>query len=132
MRVAAEVGQHFQRAGNGRHGRRLLPGRGVAAGRQAGPRGHGQAGLGNITGYSWAEVLEIPALPAADLLAYLDQVTASLAGQLRAMSPEQLHTLVPGINGRRTPYRWLRPILQGCFRHLGEIEGLKSWQAGPE
>ncbi len=94
------------------------------------PRGHGQAGLGNITGYTWAEVLEIPALSAADLLAYLDQVVTDLASQLRAMSPDQLHTVVPGINGKRTPYRWVQPILQGCLGHLGEIEAMKAWQAG--
>jgi hypothetical protein len=45
------------------------------------PRGHGQAGLGKITRYTWDEVLEIPALLAADLLTYLDQVTAALAAQ---------------------------------------------------
>ena len=74
-------------------------------------------------------MLEIPVLSAADLLACLDQVVADLAAQLRAPSPEQLHTIVPGINGKRTPYRWLRHILQGCFGHLGEIAAMKSWQA---
>jgi len=93
------------------------------------PRGHGQAGLGNITGYTWEEVLEIPLLPAADLLAYIDQVVADLATQLRAMTPEQLLVVVPGITGRRNPYQWVRPILQGCFGHLGEIEAMRSWQA---
>ena len=93
------------------------------------PRGHGQAGLGAITGYTWDEVLEIPALPAADLLTYLDQVVAALAGQLRAMTPEQLYAPAPGFSGRRTAYRWVRPFLQGCFGHLGEIEALKAWQA---
>jgi hypothetical protein len=102
---------------------------GLAARTGYDPRGHGQAGLGNITGYTWDEVLEIPLLPAADLLAYLDQVTGALAAQLRAMSPEQLHGLVPGLGGRRSAYRWVRPILQGCFGHLGEIEAMKSWQA---
>ena len=84
--------------------------------------------MGNITGYTWDEVLEIPALPAADLLAYLDQVVADLAAQLRAMTPEALLMVVPGITGRRNPYQWVRPILQGCFGHLGEIEAMKSWQ----
>ena len=93
------------------------------------PRGHGQAGLGNLTGYTWDEVLAIPVLPAADLLAYVDQVTAALAGQLRAMAPAQLFTQAPGFNGRRTAYRRVRPILQGCFGHLGEIEALRAWRA---
>ena len=70
-------------------------------------------------------------IPAADLLAYLDQVIVALAGQLRAMTPAQLHTLVPGITGRRTPYRWVRPICQGCFGYLGEIAALKSLQPRP-
>jgi hypothetical protein len=90
------------------------------------PHGHGQVGLGNITGYTWEEVLEIPLLPGADLLAYLDQVTGALAGHPRAMAPQQLHKLVPGLGGRRTAYRCVRPIVPGCFRHLGEIEALKS------
>ena len=73
-------------------------------------------------------MLEIPALPAADLLAYLEQVTSALAAQLRAMSPQKLHGLVPGLGGRRTAYRCVSRILQGCFGHLGEIEALKGWQ----
>lgn len=85
-----------------------------------------QAGLGNITGYTWEEVLEISPLPTADPLAYLDQVTSALAGHLRAMAPLQLRELLPGLGGRRNAYRCVRPILQGCFRHLGEIEALKS------
>jgi hypothetical protein len=93
------------------------------------PRGHGQAGLGAITGYTWDEVLEIPLLPAADLLAYLDQAAGALAAQLRTLTPEQLQMPAPGFNGRRSVYRWVAPFLQGCFGHLGEVEALKAWQA---
>src|SRR5262249_44372208 len=92
------------------------------------PRGHGQAGLGAITGYTWDEVLEIPALSAADLLAYLDQTAGALAAQLRAMTPEQLQAPALGFSGRRSVYRWVAPFLQGCFGHLGEVEAMKAWQ----
>src|SRR5262249_21403459 len=79
------------------------------------PRGHGQAGLGAITGYTWDEVLEIPALSADDLLAYLDQTVNALAAQVRAMTPEQLFSTAPGFKGRRNAYRWVAPFLQGCL-----------------
>jgi hypothetical protein len=93
------------------------------------PRGHGANGSGTLTGYTWDEVLEIPLLPAPDLLAYLDQATTALADQLRALPPGGLHQLAPGFSNRRTPYQWVKPILQGCFGHIGEIEALAALQS---
>src|SRR5215210_2399728 len=44
------------------------------------PTGIGYKGLGVVTGYSAGDVDAIPNLPAADLLAYLDQTIANLRG----------------------------------------------------
>jgi hypothetical protein len=56
------------------------------------------------------------------------EVVVDLAAQWRGMTPEQLLVVVPGITGQRNPYQCVRPILQGCFGHLGEIEAMKNWQ----
>ena len=93
------------------------------------PRGTGYAGLGALTGYTQAEVALVPTLSADDLLTYLDQVCETLRSQLLAMSGEAVHQVVPGLTGKRTPYQWVKPILQGCFGHLGEIECLNAMRA---
>jgi hypothetical protein len=93
------------------------------------PRGIGYAGLGALTGYTQAEVALVPKLPAGDLLAYLDQVCEALRRQMLAISEDALHQLVPGLGGKRTPYQWLKPILQGATGHLGEIECLNAMRA---
>jgi hypothetical protein len=93
------------------------------------PRGMGYAGLGVLTGYTQAEVAAIPPLSANDLLSYLDQVCEALRSLLLAMPPDALHQVLPGLGGKRTPYQWVKPILQGCFGHLGEIECLNAMRA---
>ncbi|MCI0399588.1 MAG: DinB family protein [Chloroflexi bacterium] len=92
------------------------------------PRGKGFLGLGAVTGYTWPEVEEIPALPAGDLLAYLEQVVGAVSGELRAMSSEQLYQSAPGLEGSRTAYGWVKPIVKGFIGHMGEIQALKAMQ----
>jgi hypothetical protein len=93
------------------------------------PRGIGYAGLGAITGYTQAEVALVPRLPADELLTYLDQVCEALRSHVLGMSEEALHQVVPGLGGKRTPYQWLKPILQGATGHVGEIECLNAMRA---
>ncbi|MEM7347498.1 MAG: DinB family protein, partial [Chloroflexota bacterium] len=93
------------------------------------PRGVGLNGFGAITGYSLAEVKAVPKLTAPDLLGYLDQVSGALQDQLRTISTGTLHQPSPGLDGSRTIYNWVKPILKGCFRHAGEIQALKALQS---
>lgn len=93
------------------------------------PRGIGYASLGALTGYTQEEVSAVPTLAAADLLAYLHQVCDALLQHLRAMPVDALFQLTPGLGGKRSPYQWVKPILMGCFGHVGEIECLKAMRA---
>lgn len=93
------------------------------------PSGIGYEGYGAITGYSIEEMLAIPNMPADKLLTYLDQVCNTLVEQLEALPAGGLHQPAPGLGGERTPYNWIKPILKGALRHLGEIETLKSLRA---
>lgn len=90
------------------------------------PCGIGGRGLGNVTGYTQAEVAAIPALSAADHLAYLDQVCTALREQLLALPPDALAGPTPGFGGKHPRYAWFKTLLPGCFGHVGEIQALKS------
>jgi hypothetical protein len=52
------------------------------------PTGIGHQGLGVLTGCTWAEVTQVPALSAAELLDYLGQVTDRLLQALDGMPTE--------------------------------------------
>jgi hypothetical protein len=93
------------------------------------PSGKGFRGFGAITGFTWEEVQAIPSLSADELLTYLGQVSNALQEHLRALGSEALQQPTPGLGSERTVYGWLKPIVQGCFGHIGEIETLKTMQA---
>ena len=93
------------------------------------PTGIGDQGLGVLTGYTWAQVTQVPTLSAAELLDYLGQVTGRLLGQLDGMPTEVLHAPAPGLGGTRSRYSRLSAVLQGSFGHVGEIEALKAMRA---
>ena len=93
------------------------------------PRGIGAHGLGALTGYSWEEVLQVPSLSAAELLAYFTQSKEQLAQHLRRMPAEQLSQPAPGLGNKRTAYEWIKPVLKGCFWHIGEIQAIKAIRA---
>lgn len=90
------------------------------------PTGIGYKGLGVVTGYTAADVDAIPNLPAADLLAYLDQAIADLHTAVLAYPPGGLSTPVPGIGAPRSVYAAVKPILFGCIGHAGEIAALNG------
>ena len=92
------------------------------------PRGIGYRGLGVVTGYTLEEVKVIPRLTAENLLAYFEQTSEALSEQLRLLPPGTLHQ-PPTPTSRRTVYESIKPILQGCFGHVGEIEALKAMRA---
>ena len=75
------------------------------------PTGIGYKGLGVVTGYTAEEVDVIPNLPAADLLAYLDQTIADLRDAILAHPPGGLSASVPGIGAPRSVYAAVKPIL---------------------
>jgi hypothetical protein len=90
------------------------------------PRGIGTLGIGALTGYTWAEVEAVPILSAQELLQYLGTVTEAMHEYLRAMPEGGLFQLAPGLGGDRTVYDWLKEIVTGSYRHVGEILTLKA------
>jgi hypothetical protein len=95
------------------------------------PTGIGDQGLGVLTGYTWAEVTQVPRLSATELLDYLGQVIERLVQALDGMPTEVLHAPAPGLGGTRSRSRYSRlsAVLQGSFGHVGEIEALKAMRA---
>jgi hypothetical protein len=100
------------------------------------PRGLGVHGYGTLTGYTLEEVARVPALTAAELLAYLEQACQALRTQVLAIGQDDLHTPPPGPASPESPHaggagddtrlQWLTGILTGSFRHTGEIETLNA------
>jgi hypothetical protein len=79
------------------------------------PTGIGGHSLGVLTGYTWAEVAQVPTLSAAELL-------APSTGRDAHRGPAHP---APGLGGTRSRYSRLSAMLQGSFGHVGEIEALK-------
>jgi len=92
------------------------------------PRGIGSGGLGMLSGYTQEDVAAIPVLPAAELLAYLDQVGKALRQHLGSMPEAALAQPTRVAGGRQTAYQLIKEIVLGCVGHLGEIEALKAIQ----
>jgi hypothetical protein len=97
------------------------------------PRGLGWGGLGALTGFSVAEMKQVPSLTADDHLRYLDAVCAALIAAVRALPAGAMHQPAPGLRGVRndhwTVYEWLLIPLLGSFGHVGEIQALKALHA---
>jgi hypothetical protein len=93
------------------------------------PRGIGYRGYGVLTGYTLPEVAAIPALSAADLLAYHDQASEALQAQLLALPSGALYQPAPGDDDGEMAYTLVKDILLGAHRHLGEIDALHAMQA---
>ncbi len=103
------------------------------------PRGLGEGGLGVLTGYDIGQVLAIPRLSSARLLAYQRQVLDRLRPQILRLRGEDLDGDAVGsavmgaramaTGGQRPIYGWLKLMLIGCFQHLGEIAALASMRA---
>lgn len=92
------------------------------------PRGIGSNGLGAVTGYSQTEVKAVPAMDAADLLAYYVQVSQALHERFLRLIPADLNRLVNGL-GSGAPssvYTWIKDIMQGCLAHVGEIFAIRA------
>lgn len=94
------------------------------------PRGIGRGGLGVITGYTTEEMQAVPAMSAADLLTYLNEVTSALVGTLESLSEDEYHATAPGAETLEQPgatrYQWVKSILMGEIAHRGEIAALKA------
>jgi len=94
------------------------------------PTGIGWGGFGNVAGYSLQEVAAIPALSAAELLAYFDQVYEALRGYLDGLPVEALHGQAAGWSrDEQTVYEWLINLIIDGSGHLGEIKAIKHmWE----
>jgi hypothetical protein len=91
------------------------------------PTGIGFGGLGAITGYTWDEVLAIPALESQQYGDYLRTASARLAVALQQAGPGGLEA--PAKLGQGDPaHVWVKRVLIGITAHLGEIRTLKGIQ----
>jgi hypothetical protein len=96
------------------------------------PRGKGWRGIGNLGGYTRAEVQEVPILPIDEVLQYFDQTIEALQGCLESIPPEALHEIVPGAlaeapaGDHHTAYVYIRNFLMDMLGHLGEIRAIKA------
>jgi hypothetical protein len=97
------------------------------------PRGLGEGGLGVLTGYTMAEVLEVPTLSAAQLIEYQRQAVMRLHPQVVKLDADALSGDAAGhevmtararVTGSKDTYGWLKLILVGSFQHLGEVAAL--------
>lgn len=106
--------------------------RGWAARTGYDPRGLGWGGLGNLAGYTRAEVEAVPILPAGELLEYFDQVVEALHDYLERMPSAALYEPAPGWPGKQKPqtaYVCIRNFVLDSYQHLGEIMALKAmWE----
>jgi DinB family protein len=94
------------------------------------PRGIGWDGVGNLAGYTQAEVAAVPILSASELLTYFDQASEVLRAHLSRMPLEDLQPPADGATEPEQPvYVWIRNFLMDAREHLGEIKAIKAmWE----
>lgn len=91
------------------------------------PRGKGYGGWGVLTGYSWEDVLAIPALSTNESLEYLEQSSRLVSSNLRSMDSRQAQSPVQEFfGGKLTCFRWTKDFYKGFQAHIGEILAIKS------
>lgn len=89
------------------------------------PTGKGWDGLGNLAGYTPAEVAEVPKQTKEELLTYLQQVYQPLRAAVAKLEPDELFTIVE----EQSLYDWISNFLRDGYEHLGEIKAIKAmWQ----
>lgn len=89
------------------------------------PRGKGWDGVGNLAGYTPAEVAEIPAQSQADLLTYVKQTHAAFHTAIARLSSNALAEVVED----QSRYDWISNFIRDGYEHLGEIKAIKAmWQ----
>lgn len=94
------------------------------------PIGLGHGGLGNLAGYTQAEVAAVPILPVEELLAYFDQASDALSIYLGISPNEAIYKPIELDNGTNIPaYIFIRNFLMDAREHLGEIKAIKAmWE----
>jgi hypothetical protein len=110
--------------------------RGWALRKRYDPTGIGFAGLGNLVGYTHAQVEALPALTADELLQYFGQACEALRVYLRDVPNDHLYRPPPGSSSlpvaTHTPvtaYQCTRDFLMDAYQHLGEIKAIKAmWE----
>ncbi len=96
------------------------------------PRGKGWRGIGNLGGYTRAEVQEVPILPIDEVLQYFDETIEALQGYLESIPPDTLHEIAPGALAEapagdpQTAYVYIRNFLMDMLGHFGEIRAIKA------
>jgi hypothetical protein len=97
------------------------------------PEGIGYLGLGTLTGYTPAQMRDVPQLSADDLRSYLARSAEALVERTRELADVLVQPLA-GLD--LSPYQLIGSTLQGSFGHVGEVDALVAlrarWQAGAE
>lgn len=89
------------------------------------PTGKGWDGVGNLAGYTPAEVAEVPKQSKEELLTYLQQVHAPLHTAIANLGPDDLFAVVE----EQSVYAWISNFIRDGYEHLGEIKAIKAmWQ----
>ena len=93
------------------------------------PRGTGTLGWGAVTGYSSAEMQQIPKLDKNILAQYYAAVTKLLKDYIQETDIEKLLEKAPGYGEKQTNYFWVRHPIFDLTRHVGECLALRSlWE----
>lgn len=90
------------------------------------PAGRGQNGWGMLTGYTQAELKEMPQFMRAQVFTYLYEVYDNVRDFLIQTSEERLFSPAAGFEGKYTQYQCIQMALLDNVRHLGEIFAIKS------
>ncbi|MEZ4680967.1 MAG: DinB family protein [Caldilineaceae bacterium] len=86
------------------------------------PRGKGWDGVGNLAGYTQAEVAEIPAQSKADLLTYLHETHSAFHAAIGNVTSEALVEVVED----QSRYDWISNFIRDGYEHLGEIKAINA------
>jgi hypothetical protein len=99
------------------------------------PTGLGNAGFGNLSGYTFEQVRAVPLLSADESLEYFDQVCSALEGYLAGMDLKALEEPPAGwpsglgASSPESVYVVLMMFLLDNREHLGEIKAIRAmWQ----
>jgi DinB superfamily len=86
------------------------------------PRGKGWDGVGNLAGYTQAEVAEVPAQTKDELLTYLQQAHVAFRSAISNVTSEALVEIVED----QSRYDWISNFIRDGYEHLGEIKAIKA------
>ena len=86
------------------------------------PRGKGWDGVGNLAGYTRAEVAEVPTQTKDEMLIYLQQAHSAFHSAIDNLTSDALAEIVED----QSQYDWISNFIRDGYEHLGEIKAIKA------